>query len=436
MEYLHSVTLQEDKCVGCTDCIKRCPTEAIRVRHGKAKIIDERCIDCGLCIKVCRNRAKKAMTDKLDCLSEYKYKVAIPAPTLYAQFKDIYDVNVILTGLKQLGFDEVFEVSRAAEIVTEESKKLLKSSNLKKPVISSACPVIIRLIQIRFPELIEHILPVISPMEVAARIVKNDLIKRGIDEKDIGVFFISPCAAKATNARNPIGIEKSHVDKVLSIKEVYKKLAGTLKRLDKIENLRTSSYDGIRWAMSGGEGKGLEIDNFIAVDGIENVIKVLEEVENGKLVNVDFIEGLACTGGCLGGPLTVENSFVAKNKLKKVLKNTLEEKAGDCANLHTEDITLFWNKEVLSKPVMSLDEDMNIAIKKMEELERIYEQLPQIDCGSCGAPNCWALAEDIVRNNANIEDCIFMLRKKVREMAEDMVALAQKIPASLNNKDF
>lgn len=436
IEYLHSVTLQEDKCVGCTDCIKRCPTEAIRVRHGKAKIIDERCIDCGLCIKVCRNRAKKAMTDKLDCLSEYKYKVAIPAPTLYAQFKDIYDVNVILTGLKQLGFDEVFEVSRAAEIVTEESKKLLKSSNLKKPVISSACPVIIRLIQIRFPELIEHILPVISPMEVAARIVKNDLIKRGIDEKDIGVFFISPCAAKATNARNPIGIEKSYVDKVLSIKEVYKKLAGTLKRLDKIENLRTSSYDGIRWAMSGGEGKGLEIDNFIAVDGIENVIKVLEEVENGKLVNVDFIEGLACTGGCLGGPLTVENSFVAKNKLKKALKNTLEEKAGDCANLHTEDITLFWNKEVLSKPVMSLDEDMNIAIKKMEELERIYEQLPQIDCGSCGAPNCRALAEDIVRNNANIEDCIFMLRKKVREMAEDMVALAQKIPASLNNKDF
>ena len=72
----------------------------------------------------------------------------------------------------------------------------------------------------------------------------------------------------------------------------------------------------------------------------------------------------------------------------------------------------------------------------MEELERIYEQLPQIDCGSCGAPNCRALAEDIVRNNANIEDCIFMLRKKVREMAEDMVALAQKIPASLNNKDF
>jgi iron only hydrogenase large subunit-like protein len=435
MEYLHSVTLREEKCVGCTDCIKRCPTEAIRVRNGKAKIIDERCIDCGFCIRVCRNRAKKAITDNLDSLSEYKYKVAIPAPALYSQFKDVLDVNVILTGLKKLGFDEVFEVSRAAEIVTEESKRLIKEATFQKPIISSACPVIVRLIQIRFPELIDHIFPLLSPMEVAARMVKKDLTKRGIDEKDIGVFFISPCAAKATNVRNPIGFEKSYVDKVLSIKEVYKKLATFIRKMDDIENLRMSSSEGIRWAMTGGEGKGLGIDNYIAVDGIENVNKILEEVENGKLENVDFIEGLACTGGCLGGPLTVENSFVAKNRLKKVLNYTNKENIEKKIDSSYEDIFLSWNKEVISKPVMTLDKDMNVAIKKMEELEKIYEQLPQIDCGSCGAPTCRALAEDIVRNNANIEDCIFMLRMKVRQMAEDMVALAQKMPPSLNKND-
>ncbi|NLK21466.1 MAG: 4Fe-4S binding protein [Epulopiscium sp.] len=434
-EYLHSVTLQEDKCIGCTDCIKRCPTEAIRVRNGKAEIIDERCIDCGLCIKVCRNHAKRAITDSLDSLAEYKYKVAIPAPTLYAQFKDVLDVNAILTGLKILGFDEVFEVSKAAEIVTEESKKMLKTTQVKRPIISSACPVIVRLIQIRFPELIDHILPIMSPMEVAARIVKNNLVNKGMKEEDIGVFFISPCAAKATNVRNPIGFEKSFVDRVVSIREVYKKLISILRRLDDVQIIRHSSREGIRWAVSGGEGKGLGIDNYIAVDGIENVNRILEKVENGKLQDVEFIEGLACTGGCLGGPLTVENSFVAKNHLKKVLNYTME---------HTEDTNIMetefnddltWSKEVISKPVMTLDKDMNEAIKKMEELERIYDELPQIDCGSCGAPTCRALAEDIVQNNANIEDCVFMLRRKVREMAEDMVALSQKLPPAFGKKE-
>jgi iron only hydrogenase large subunit-like protein len=434
-EYLHSVTLQEDKCMGCTDCIKRCPTEAIRVRNGKAKIINERCIDCGLCIRVCRNHAKKAVTDSLDSLSEYTYKVAIPAPTLYSQFKDILDVNVILTGLKKLGFDEIYEVAKGAEIVTAASREMIKNKSIKRPILSSACPVIVRLIQIRFPDLIDHILPVISPMEVAARQVKANLINKGLNEKDIGVFFISPCAAKATNARNPIGFDESSVDKVVSIREVYMRLIPILKTIDEAEVLRDSSNNGIKWAMSGGEGDFLGIDNYIAVDGIENVNRILEKVENGKLQDVDFIEGLACTGGCLGGPLTVENSFVAKNHLKKVLNYSKKKKAESDVDTSKLEYNLSWSKEIISKPVMTLDKDMSKAIRKMEELEKIFEQLPQIDCGSCGAPNCRALAEDIVRNNANIEDCIFMLRKKVREMAEDMVDLSQKLPPAFGKKD-
>lgn len=434
-EYLHSVTLQEEKCRGCTDCIKRCPTEAIRVRNGKAKIINERCIDCGLCIRVCRNHAKKAVTDTLDSLSEFKYRVAIPAPTLYSQFKEILDVNLILTGLKKLGFDEIYEVARGAEIVTAASRKLLENKTLPKPIISSACPVIIRFIQIRFPELINHILPIISPMEVAAREVKANLVKKGINEKDIGVFFISPCAAKVTNVRNPIGFDKSSVDKVLSIKEVYMKLVPILRTIDQAEILRHSTSNGIGWAISGGEGEILGIDNYIAVDGIENVNKIFEKVENGKLKDVDYIEALACHGGCLGGPLTVENSFVAKNHLKKILRSSTKVKEQDCKEQLSSDLNLAWSNPIISKPVLTLDEDMGKAIKKLEELERIYDSLPQIDCGSCGAPNCRALAEDIVRNNANIEDCIFMLRQKVREMAEDMVNLSQKLPPAFRKND-
>jgi iron only hydrogenase large subunit-like protein len=429
----HSVRLDIDKCIGCTDCIKRCPTEAIRVRNGKAFIMDERCIDCGMCIRVCRNHAKKAVTEPLDKINEYKYKVAIPAPTLYTQFKNIVDPNIILTALKKIGFDEVFEVARAAEIITEESKKLLVSGKLTKPVISSACPAIVKLIKIRFPTLIPNILPIISPKEAMARYSKQYLISKGMKKEDIGVFFISPCAAKVTNSKQPQVIDKSYVDGVISLKEIYLKLVPVIKTIDRPEILQMSSYKGIGWAHTGGEGNASEIENHIAVDGIENVIKILEKVENGKLDDVDFIECLACVGGCLGGPLSVENCFVSSNRMDRIKKYDKGVTNKRHIPLFDNDIDLYWSKPLQTKQVLKLDDDMEKAIEKLEQLEEIYNKLPKIDCGSCGAPTCRALAEDIVCGKANIEDCVFMLRQKVRDMAEQMVTLSQKMPPSISS---
>jgi len=434
MGVLHSVVLDRERCIGCTDCIKRCPTEAIRVRNSKAEIMDEKCIDCGMCIRVCHSHAKKASTDPLDKMNKFKYKVAIPAPTLYTQFKKIRDPNIVLTALKKLGFDEVFEVARAAEIVTEYSKELVNSGKVIKPVISSACPAIVKLVEMRFPSLIPNVLPIISPKEAMARYARKYLLKQGIPAKDIGIFFISPCAAKVTNSRYPQTIESSDVDGILSMKEVYLKLVPIIKKLniEDIEILQTASSDGVGWAATGGEGLASKIYNHVAVDGIENVIKILERVENGKL-DVDFVECLACTNGCLGGPLTVENSFVATNRMGKIKKYIdLKGKTRE-VDLIDKSVKLDWDYKLKNKQVLKLDDNMTIALHKMEELERIYNTLPKIDCGSCGAPTCRALAEDIVRGNANIEDCIFMLREKVRIMAEDMVSLSEKMPPSIRH---
>ena len=125
--FYHSVTLDEKSCVGCTNCIKRCPTEAIRVRDGKAVITSERCIDCGECIRICPHHAKKARFDHLDSIEKFKYKIALPAPTLYGQFNNLDDMDYVLTGLKKLGFDEVFEVASAAELVSEVTRKLMEA---------------------------------------------------------------------------------------------------------------------------------------------------------------------------------------------------------------------------------------------------------------------------------------------------------------------
>lgn len=308
--FFHSVTLDKEKCVGCTNCIKRCPTQAIRVRGGKAQIISERCIDCGECIRVCPHHAKKAGHDPFEMLKDFTYTVALPAPTLYGQFNHLDDIDIVLTGLKAIGFDDVFEVSRGAEIHSDLTRQLLGDGKLKKPAISSACPAVVRLIRVRFPDLCDHVLPLKAPMEIAALLAREEAMKKtGLPSEQIGIFFLSPCAAKVTDVRVPIGIPHSNVDGVLSISDLYPRLVSAMNHLDKVEPLARSGIIGVSWSSIGGEAAGLLNENHLAADGIENVIQVLEELEDEKLQELDFIELNACAGGCVGGIFAAENGY-------------------------------------------------------------------------------------------------------------------------------
>ena len=194
MAYYHSVTLDTEKCKGCTNCIQRCPTEAIRVRGGKAKIIKDRCIDCGECIRVCAAHAKRAVTDSFETLKGYEYKIALPAPALYGQFGSNITADKILSGLLEIGFDDVFEVAKAAEYVSAVTRKMLAEDKLPKPAISSACPAVVRLISVRFPSLLKNVVNFLEPMEVAARMARSEARRKTkLPDEKIGVFFINGC---------------------------------------------------------------------------------------------------------------------------------------------------------------------------------------------------------------------------------------------------
>lgn len=406
--YSHSVTLDMAKCKGCINCMKRCPTEAIRIRNGKAHIIEDRCIDCGECIRICHNHAKKAVYDSFNTIYNYKYKVALPAPSLYGQFNNLTDIDYVLTGLKMIGFDDVWEVSRSAEIISDLTRKILSKDNIKKPCISSACPAVEKLIAVRFPNLCENLLPVLAPVEIAAKKAREEAVEvSGLDPKDIGIFFISPCPAKVTSAKYPIGHKDLLIDGVLSASDVYMRLLPAMGDIDVPQQLSSSGLVGISWASSGGESSALLRDKYLAADGIENVIKVLEELEDDKLNGLEFIELNACAGGCVGGVLNIENPFVARAKihtLRKYLPVSLNR--FDQRDNSIDDF--MWTTKLEYTPVFRLDVDRTVALRKLKEVRSIHETLPGLDCGLCGAPTCRAFAEDIVNEEVSIDQCVRM----------------------------
>ena len=422
-KFYHSVRLDADLCKGCINCIKRCPTEAIRVRGGKAQINSKFCIDCGECIRVCPHHAKHAVYDKLDVLKKYEYTVALPAPSLYSQFNNLDDVNIVLNALLLMGFNDVFEVSAAAEMVSEATREYISAHEEKLPLISTACPSVVRLIRVRFPNLIPHMLPLNPPVEVAAALaVKKALKMTGLPREKIGIVFISPCPSKVTYVKAPLGTEKSEVDCVLAIKDVYPQLLSRMKAVrDDFLEIGTAGKIGISWGRSGGEASGLFTENYLAADGIENVIRVLEDLEDQKFNNLRFVELSACPGGCVGGVLTVENPYVAEVKLKRLRKYM------PVARSHVEEETenlIPWTTGVQYEPVFRLGNNIMESFSRLNQVERLCKKLPGLDCGSCGAPTCKALAGDIVRGEATETDCVYNLRENLHKLSEEVAVLA------------
>ncbi len=413
--YEHSVLLDTSKCTGCTTCLRHCPTEAIRIKDGHAVINSDRCIDCGECIRVCPHKAKKAVCSKLESMNRFKWKIALPAPTLYGQFDNLDDIDYVLSGLLSIGFDDVYEVSKAAELVSAYTRLYLKTDGVKKPAISSACPVVMRLISLRYPSLDENIIHMLPPMEVAARLARERALKNHPELKaeDIGVCFISPCPAKASYVKNGFATYKSQVDEVVSISDIYFLLINAMKKDDNAETLSESGMIGIGWARSGGEATAIFNENYLAADGIENVNRVLDQIENGNIPNLEFVELNACTGGCVGGVLTMQNPFIAKARLqtlRRYLPVSQNFLSGEEANYIPEHY--LFNELPEYQPISRLSSSMAESMRMMADIQKLRDTLPGIDCGSCGAPTCRAFAEDVVKGTANIDDCLIKLHKK------------------------
>ena len=418
--YEHSVLLSADKCIGCTTCVRHCPTEAIRIRDGRAVINQGRCIDCGECIRTCPQKAKKAVIGKLADMDGYKWKIALPAPSLYAQFENLDDVDYVLTGLLQLGFDQVYEVSKAAELLSAYTRTYLSTPGVPKPVISTACPVVARLISLRFPSLEDNVLRLLPPMELAAKLAREEAERAHPELKpeEIGVCFISPCPAKASYVKNGFGDYQSQVDVVVPMSDVYFQLIGVMSSDTPPEDLSSSGIIGVSWASSGGEASALFNDSYLAADGIDHVSQVLDEIENGSIPQLEFVELNACTGGCVGGVLTVQNPFIARAKLQGLRRFLPVSRNFLSPEEQYIPAEYFFEEMPEYQPISQLSDSIAQSMRMMAEIQSLRKSLPGVDCAACGAPTCRAFAEDVVRGNASVDDCI-LCRVQPREEKSD-----------------
>jgi len=419
----HSVLLKEELCKGCTNCVKNCPTKAIRVHNGKAMIRDELCIDCAECIRICAHHAKHSQTSEVLDIAGFGYPIALVPPSFYGQFKGIRPA-IVKASLFELGFKEVLDVSLAAEALSRRTSEFLASN--PGIYISSSCPVVVRLIKILYPELTEHLIPFKTPTDAMGEKARKDAEAKGISPRDIGVFLLTPCPGKNTTIFDPVGIEKSPIDHTIAVTLAYQAVLSALERTPEVDEQDLSvPYLGLGWGQSGGEVQLLQEqiqDQSLSVSGIHRVRALLNELSRNNIKGVRYFELSACEFGCVGGAFNVVNPFQARSDLSRLRargKVMVEQNEG-------YDFDLPGKFEPLQ--IGRLDGDLERAMEKLVQLEEEIAVLPGLDCAACGAPDCRTLAEDIVTGVASRSDCIFLLRRQMGDLAEALSALLYELP--------
>lgn len=430
-QFFHALTLDENRCIGCSHCVSVCPTEALRIREGRAKLIQNRCVDCGECAEVCPTQAICITYDGFESILNYEYRVALVPSIFIAQFPDEVGVETIYNAILKMGFTHIYESENGVTVLEDELVNYQRKHKDIKPLISSFCPAVVRLVQVRFPSLVSNLVLQKTPMDISALFVEKQLIDKGAKKEDIGIFYITPCAAKIVAIQDPVGDEKSPITGSINMNVFYNKVYGMIKRKE-VDNtnapaIRKLSKRAITYSLTNGE-KAIAEGNCMAVDEIHNVIAFLDKVENEEVSGVDFLELKACDQGCVGGVLTMRNKFLASHKMRKILpvgnNCTLEKSEVEFDPIEKEYAFLkeyIPLQRVEPRSMLKLGESIEEALTKIDKMNSIVEKLPRVDCTLCGAPNCQALALDIVEGKSELEHCIFM-----QKMLEEKGKLTSK----------
>jgi iron only hydrogenase large subunit-like protein/uncharacterized Fe-S cluster-containing protein len=408
------ITISQANCKNCYKCVRYCPVKAIKIKDGQAEVIEERCISCGICINICPQKAKviRSDIDKVKgFIKEGHTVVASIAPSFLSVAANPEDFIARLHGL---GVHEIRETAEGAELVSRQYPRIIKELP-SKPVISTACPVIINLVERYYPKLLSHLAPLVSPMVAHGRYIKETKGNK------VKVVFIGPCIAKKQEAEDDE--VRGAVDSVLTFRELKEwiqedKISNSYSRTEGMfdpepENARYFALPGGLLRTSKIDG---DLDNIktVVVDGIDECKQVMDAIEKGGL-DAEFFELLACRGGCIGGPAAgiEENPFVKRERYLKQIE--LISSKINIFNPGTDtgiELTRGFHSKVFIKHYpgeRKIREILSSIGKTSEDKE--------LNCGSCGYPSCRDKAVAVYQGMAEPDMCMPYMRSKAESLA-------------------
>jgi len=362
----------------------------------------------------------------------------IPDPVFFLQFSYYSQPEVLEEVLSSMDIKVLIEELENAFDLSAyaTAQSLERSSRESLPLISIYCPAVLRLIQVKFPELLSRLVPVETPLEIAADLWRTRTSSAA------PLTLLAPCPAKIAMLHDPQGREKSTINHGVTVRRLARSImaAGDIK-LEGGGGRRNRNNRWIAWSRRAGESRHVQMFTekkltVLAVSGMRNTLDTLQELELGRLRGVDFVECRVCDTGCVGGMGTADSRFLAGLRANNLdinwqVSQTERERV---EKLYAMDI---WptRKQLEPRPRMPLSNNVADAMQKLQEMNEIYCALPHIDCGSCGRPSCQVMAEEIVRGRGSVTDCIFKLREGISALANRIVVLSQAQPHTLKKKE-
>ena len=401
------LTLKKSNCKNCYKCIRHCPVKAIRFSGNQAHIIGNECILCGQCFVVCPQNAKQIIdeTEKVKVFLQSGDPVIVSlAPSFIANYDGV-GISSMRDALKRLGFYDVEETAIGATIVKTEYERMLREED-RDIVITSCCHSVNLLIQKYFPAELEYLADVLSPMQAHC----IDIKKRYPNAKTV---FIGPCVAKKDEAEHYEGI----VDAVLTFEELTvwlkKENIEIEKTMDTAEESRARFFPttgGILKTMA----QDLSDYTYLAVDGVENCIAALRDIESGK-IHKCFIEMSACAGSCIGGPV------MEKFHRSPVKDYSAVAKFAGKKDFAVEQLSATELKKQFTyiehKLTMPSEEEIVNVLRQMGKTK----QADELNCGSCGYNTCREKAIAICQGKAEISMCLPFLKDKAESFSDTIV---------------
>ena len=402
------LTLKKSNCKNCYKCIRHCPVKAIRFSGNQAHIIGNECILCGHCFVVCPQNAKEIVdgTEKARVLLQSGDPVIVSlAPSFIANYDGV-GITAMRRALKKLGFSDVEETAIGASIVKTEYERMLREED-RDIIITSCCHSVNLLIQKYFPSALEYLADVMSPMQSHC----VDIKRRNPNAKTV---FIGPCVAKKDEAEYYEGI----VDAVLTFEELTNWLKAEGIELEK-ESDSTDESRARFFPTTGGILKTMAKDTpdytYIALDGVENCISALKDIESGK-VHKCFIEMSACVGSCIGGP--VMEKYHSTSPIKDYI--TVANYAGERDFVVDQPAPMSLKKHfsmIEKKSATPTDTEIMAVLRQMGK----FKLSDELNCGSCGYNSCREKAIAIIQGKAEISMCLPYLKDKAESFSDTMV---------------